>query len=108
MFVVAAALGLVAHSSAEDFDLVINNGREMHPETMYDSVVTVGIKAGRIAAITRGRSSGRETIDATGLVVIPEFIDTLFHSIDPYFTELAVRDGITTRTALPLNHIVVE
>lgn len=63
---------------------------------MYDSIANVGISNGRIAVITRESIRGRETIDATGLVVAPGFIDTHFHSVDRYATKLAVRDGITT------------
>jgi cytosine/adenosine deaminase-related metal-dependent hydrolase len=92
----AAAVSFISASSAADYDLVINNGRVMDPETMYDSIANVGISAGRIAAITNDKISGKETIDATGLVVAPGFIDTHFHSVDPYATKLAVRDGITT------------
>jgi len=37
---------------ADDFDLVILGGRVMDPETAFDAVRNVGIRAGRIAAIT--------------------------------------------------------
>ena len=81
---------------AADYDLVINNGRVMDPETMYDDVANVGVKDGRIAVITKNTITGKETIDATGLVVAPGFIDTHFHAVDPFATKLAVADGTTT------------
>ena len=81
---------------AADYDLVINNGRVMDPETMYDSVANVGIRDGRIAAITKDKITGKETIDAKGLVVAPGFIDTHFHSVDIFATKMALRDGVTT------------
>ena len=81
---------------AEDLDLVINNGRVMDPETMYDDIANVGIKDGRIAVITKDAISGKESIDAKGLVVAPGFIDTHFHAVDPFASKLAVADGITT------------
>jgi N-acyl-D-glutamate deacylase len=56
---------------SNQFDIVITNGRVMDPETMYDAVSNVGIKDGRITAITREEISGEETIDATGHVVAP-------------------------------------
>ena len=49
---------------AQEYDIVINNGRVMDPETMYDDIANVGIKDGRIAVITKDRISGKETIDA--------------------------------------------
>ncbi|MDP4744864.1 MAG: amidohydrolase family protein [Porticoccaceae bacterium] len=81
---------------ADTYDLVINNGRVMDPETMYDNIANVGIKDGRIVAITSDSLSGKQSIDATGLVVAPGFIDTHFHSVDRFATKLAVRDGVTT------------
>ncbi|HSG62288.1 MAG TPA: amidohydrolase family protein, partial [Pseudomonadales bacterium] len=85
-----------SQASAENYDLVINNGRVMDPETMFDSIANVGIKNGRIAAITKSTLQGDQTIDATGLVVAPGFIDTHFHAVDRFATKLAVRDGVTT------------
>ena len=87
---------LVTAASAQDYDLVINNGRVMDPETMFDSVANVGIKDGRIAVITKNKISGNETINAKGLVVAPGFIDTHFHAVDPFASKMAVADGITT------------
>ena len=104
----AAGVSLISASSAQEYDLVINNGRVMDPETRYDGIANVGISAGRIAAITSDKISGKETIDATGLVVAPGFIDTHFHSVDPYATKLAVRDGITTGMDLEAGWRVVR
>lgn len=78
------------------FDLVINNGRVMDPETMFDAVRNVGIKDGKIAIITTDAIAGKETIDATGHVVAPGFIDTHYHSIDGLSMKMAARDGVTT------------
>ena len=80
--VIAAAV-VISASSAEDYDLVITNGRVMDPETMYDSIANVGISAGRIAVITQDKISGKQAIDATGHVVAPGFIDTHWHYAGP-------------------------
>jgi N-acyl-D-glutamate deacylase len=68
----------------------------MDPETMFDAVANVGINDGRIAAITRDGITGRETIDATGHVVAPGFIDTHYHATDIFASKMALRDGVTT------------
>ena len=81
---------------AEDYDLVITDGRVIDPETMYDDVANVGIKDGRIAIITKQKISGRETIKAKGLVIAPGFIDTHYHATDVFATKMALRDGVTT------------
>jgi len=94
----ALMLGMVAVPAAfaQQYDLVITNGRVMDPETMYDAVANVGIKDGRIAVITGKSITGKEIINATGLVVAPGFIDTHFHAVDPFASKLAAADGITT------------
>jgi len=97
----AAALifGLLAVAQvavAQDYDLVILNGRVMDPETMFDDIANVGIKDGRIVAISKQPLSGTETIDATGHVVAPGFIDTHYHATDIFASKMALRDGVTT------------
>jgi Amidohydrolase family len=91
-----AAAVVISVSSAEEYDLVINNGRVMDPETKYDSIANVGISAGRITLITQDKISGKQTIDATGHVVAPGFIDTHWHYDRPWSNKLALRDGRTS------------
>jgi len=94
--IMLAMLGAAGVAHAQTYDLVINNGRVMDPETMLDSVANVGISDGRIQVITQERITGRETINARGLVVAPGFIDTHFHSVDVFATKMSLRDGVTT------------
>jgi len=47
---------------AADYDLVINNGRSIDPETMLDAVMNVGVKDGTIVVITRKKITGTETM----------------------------------------------
>jgi len=81
---------------AADYDLVIMHGRVMDPETMRDQIANVGVRDGRIAVITQERIAGKESIDATGHVVAPGFIDTHCHSIEPLTTRLVILDGVTS------------
>jgi len=80
-----------------EYDLVITGGRVIDPETNLDAVRNVGIKGERIAAVTEKAIQGKETIDATGHVVCPGFIDMHHHNAAvPFGEKVALRDGVTT------------
>jgi N-acyl-D-glutamate deacylase len=82
---------------AQDYDVVINNGRVMDPETNFDGVRNVGIKDGRIVAITKDAIKGKETINAKGHVVAPGFIEGHQHATDQFSRKVNLRDGLTTQ-----------
>ena len=81
---------------AQEYDLVITGGRVMDPETLYDDIANVGIKDGRIVTISKDPLKGAETVDATGHIVAPGFIDTHFHFQMPVGYSLGLRDGLTS------------
>ena len=99
----ALAFGLlaVAHvNAAQDYDLVILNGRVMDPETEYDAVANVGVKDGRITAVTQDKISGKKTIDATSHVVAPGFIDIHAHGQNLGDYRMQAMQGVTTMLEL--------
>lgn len=94
---------LTTVSEAQDFDIVILNGRVMDPETGYDAVANVGVSDGSIKVITQDEITGEESIDATGYVVAPGFIDMHSHVTDsPFMQKLMLRNGVTTPLELEM------
>jgi N-acyl-D-aspartate/D-glutamate deacylase len=81
---------------AQQYDLVLEGGRVIDPETHLDTVLNVGISNGKIATITTAPLSGRRVIHATGLVVAPGFIDLHQHAQDPASQRVKAFDGVTT------------
>jgi N-acyl-D-aspartate/D-glutamate deacylase len=100
--VMPVLIGLLALSSAraQDFDLVLANGRVMDPESGLDAVRYVGIRNGKIAAVSVQPLRGGETVDAKGLVVAPGFIDLHAHGQDLFSSRLQAQDGVTTAMEL--------
>jgi dihydroorotase len=100
----ALALGalLVAAPTAraQTYDVVLRGGRVMDPESALDAVLDVGIRAGRIQALSGQPLEGSEVVDVSGLVVVPGFIDLHAHGQDPFSRDLQVRDGVTTALEL--------
>src|SRR3954468_17315629 len=82
-----------AASQRASYDLVIANGRVMDPESRLDGVRFVGIRNGKITAITTTPLTGETTIDAKGLVVAPGFIDLLAAGADDENYRLFAPDG---------------
>jgi N-acyl-D-aspartate/D-glutamate deacylase len=60
-------------------DLLIKNGRIIDGTGAPGSVGDIGVKDGRIAAIGHVTESAKQTIDATGRVVSPGFVDVHTH-----------------------------
>src|SRR2546425_7454872 len=75
--VVLAARGTGAQG--EQYDLVLMDGRVLDPETGLDAKRNVGIRDGRIAAVTVEPLAARETLAVPGLVVAPGVIDLPAH-----------------------------
>ena len=98
---------LLACGSEPPYDTVIANGRVMDPESGLDSVRNIGIRAGRIEAISAGALNGTRVIDATGLVVAPGFIDLHEHGQQEESYSLLVRDGVTSALELEVGTAAV-
>ena len=82
--------------AAETYDLVIANGRVMDPESKLDAVRHVGVRGGRIEAISETPLQGTRVVDAANHVVAPGFIDLHEHGQQEESYKMMVRDGVTS------------
>ena len=88
--------------AAQQYDLVIDGGRVMDPETGLDVVRNVGIRGGKVERISSEALNGRRTIHAAGLVVAPGFIDLHQHAQDLASQRVKAMDGVTTALELEI------
>src|SRR5471030_2121568 len=96
----ATSLIAISVLSAQQYDLVIANGRIMDPASGLDAVRNVGIRDGKIAAVSAGALQGKTVLDVKGLVVAPGFIDLHSHGQTPENYRFKARDGVTTALEL--------
>jgi dihydroorotase len=85
---------------AQQYDIVLANGRVMDPASNLDAVRFVAITAGKIAAISAAPLAGKRVVDVKGLVVAPGFIDLHQHRVNAENNAFKARDGVTTSLEL--------
>jgi N-acyl-D-aspartate/D-glutamate deacylase len=92
--------GAGSGSVQETYDVVIVNARVMDPESGLNAVRAIGIRGGKIAAISEKWLTGHSTIDAKGLVLAPGFIDLHEHGQEARNYQFQAHDGVTTSLEL--------
>ena len=76
MLVMTLCICIIATAQTTvEYDIVLSGGRVIDPETKLDAIRNVGIINNRIAQISSETLKGKETINVSGLVVAPGFID---------------------------------
>jgi len=96
---VCICLNATAQSTIE-YDIVLSGGRVIDPETKLDAIRNVGINNNRIAQISTETLKGKQTINVSGLVVAPGFIDMHIHGRSNVEQEYQLHDGVTTALEL--------
>jgi dihydroorotase-like cyclic amidohydrolase len=87
-------------ATAMQYDLVFTGGRVIDPESGFDQNTNVAISEGKIAAISKLPLVGVETIDVSGLVISPGFIDLHSHALTRLGQRFQAMDGVTTALEL--------
>jgi N-acyl-D-aspartate/D-glutamate deacylase len=81
---------------SQQYDLVIEGGRVLDPETGLDATRNVGITGGKVACISSDFLRAKRVIHAGGLVIAPGFIDLHQHGQDIESGRVKALDGVTT------------
>jgi N-acyl-D-aspartate/D-glutamate deacylase len=89
-------------AAAQQYDLVIDGGRVIDPETGLDGVRNVGVRDGKIVRVSTETLSGRRVVHAGGLVVAPGFIDLHQHGQDMASQRVKALDGVTSALELEI------
>jgi N-acyl-D-aspartate/D-glutamate deacylase len=87
---------------AQQYDLVLEGGRVMDPESGMDAMRNVGIRDGKIVRISSEALSGRRVVHVSGLVVAPGFIDLHQHGQEMESQRVKALDGVTTALELEI------
>lgn len=101
-FLVLALVSAASSFAVAEYDIVIRNGRVVDGSGNPAFHADVAIRDRVVAAIGRVPQTGREEIDASGLIVSPGFIDVHTHADEIAEMPLAenfVRMGVTTIVA---------
>lgn len=95
-------LAMISPAGAQPFDIAINHGRVIDPQSGLDAVRHLGIRGTSIAVISRTPLKAKREIDARGHVVSPGFIDLHQHGQTDENYRLKARDGCTTALELEI------
>lgn len=92
-------LGVAAVARAENYDLIIRNGRIVDGSGNPAFFADLAVKGGRIAAIGRVDDQANTEIEARGMIVAPGFVDVHTHAdeiAEMPCAENFLRMGVTT------------
>ena len=101
LYVLLAALMTGVEAQRQEFDLLIRNGRIVDGTGNPSYVGDLGVRDGKIVALGRlANRSATRSIEGTGLIVAPGFIDIHNHSDDTILedgdAQSMVRQGVTS------------
>lgn len=97
-FLALAAVSLLA----QPYDIAIQNGRVIDPESGLDAIRHVGIRGTSVAVVSETPLQAKRVIDARGHVVAPGFIDLHQHGQNDENYRVKALDGCTTALELEI------
>lgn len=79
------------------FDVLIRGGRVIDPKNGIDGIMDVAVKAGKIFAVAKNLpvTEAKQTVDASGLIVVPGLIDLHAHVFAGTQPDHYLSDGLS-------------
>ena len=102
LILVLFLIPLALLAAEPQYEVVLQGGRVMDPETGLDAVRNVGILDGKIVRISSEALNGARVLQASGLVVAPGFIDLHQHAQELASQRVKALDGVTTALELEI------
>jgi hypothetical protein len=87
-------------AAGQTADVVFTGGRIIDPETGFDRVGNVAVVGSVIVAISEDAIPAERTVDVTGHVISPGFIDMLSYEPNGYGEWWKVADGVTANLGM--------
>ena len=85
---------------AQDYDIAINHGRVIDPESGLDAVRHLGVRGGSIVVVSETPLTAGRMLDVSGLIVAPGFVDLHGHGQSTLAGRMQALDGVTTSLEL--------
>jgi N-acyl-D-aspartate/D-glutamate deacylase len=89
-------------------DIAFVGGRVIDPETGLDKIINVGIKGTQIEQISEKEIKAKKTINISGLVLSPGFIDIHVHGTTLAEHQYQIHDGVTTALEMEMGVESIE
>ncbi|HEX9895190.1 MAG TPA: hypothetical protein VGA78_14760, partial [Gemmatimonadales bacterium] len=100
----STVLAVALMTQAAPYDLIVTGGRIVDGTGAPGFHADLGVRDGKIAAIGRLRGQpARRTLEATGLVVAPGFIDMMGQTGAPFLRDPAAGLNLLTQGITTLN-----
>lgn len=101
-FVFNFSFQFTCNVSASPFDLVLEGGRVIDPESGLDAIRNIGVRNGKIVKISARPLQAKQIVNVKNLVVSPGFIDLHAHGQNNLANDYQARDGVTTALEMEL------
>src|SRR5688572_28481806 len=100
------AIGVCGQDIVSDIAFV--GGRVIDPESGLDKIINVGIKGDKIVQLSEQEIKAKRTINISGLILSPGFIDLHVHGTTLAEHQYQIHDGVTTAFEMEMGVVSID